>query len=98
MFAASGGTTSSEFIVFPHSPTPRRPHVAAKLGISRTTLERFDGGGYGTGPNPKGSGVGAAHGGASPCPKGLTEEMTSMIRTSRIATDFATELSNGATV
>jgi len=35
MFAASGGTTSSEFIIFPHSPLPlRNPtlHMAAKLG------------------------------------------------------------------
>jgi hypothetical protein len=35
MFAESGGTTSSEFIIFPHSPTPTHEpplHVAAKLG------------------------------------------------------------------
>jgi hypothetical protein len=34
MFAASGGTTSSEFIVFPHSPTPLQlgQRVAANSG------------------------------------------------------------------
>jgi hypothetical protein len=47
----------------------------------------------GTGPNPpEGQEVGAAHGGASPCPGRLTEEMIGMIRATRIATDFATEL------
>jgi hypothetical protein len=44
MFAASGGTTSSEFIIFPHSPTPTQsPHHTWLLNwvVSGPILGRF---------------------------------------------------------
>jgi hypothetical protein len=56
MFAASGGTTSSEFIIFPHSPTPTQkspvPRWPLNWVISGTTLGRFGGEGVDTEPAP----------------------------------------------
>jgi hypothetical protein len=49
MFAASGGTTSSEFIIFPHSPTPTQKFPITRWPlnwpISGTPLRRFGGDG-----------------------------------------------------
>jgi hypothetical protein len=59
MFVASGGTTSSEFMVFPHSPTPTQKLPITRLPlnwvISRTNLRRFGGEkcGYGSGGWPR---------------------------------------------